>query len=285
MCIHVHTLHGSDDSKLHISDVVNELKSKGLGGVVITDHILNISELKVKYMNNSRTINTLFDEEDFLVFIGAEITIPDWGHFLVYGLSQIDLETEQLFSRDVVIDQIIQVQHCMEKLPELITFDVFSNLEEVQKLKKCFPSSTDAFSALISNCNQNNGLIFWAHPFDDYSILRKILNEYIEMIDSLNIDMNDFAQYLLKNYEQVYHLACKVDGYEVCNGLENELGLCNQIARLWTNHLGKIPVAGSDAHIKSQLGKFALEFSCSISSEEDFLAALKNKNGKAVRVY
>ena len=76
--LHTHTIPGSDDSFMDISDLVSRAKKTGLDGVCITDH---------DWFWKRDAIDELRLEHDFLILPGVEMN-TDEGHLLVFGLDK-----------------------------------------------------------------------------------------------------------------------------------------------------------------------------------------------------
>jgi predicted metal-dependent phosphoesterase TrpH len=76
----------------------------------------------------------------------------------------------------------------------------------------------------------------------------------------------------------LFHLA---DAIEVLNGgcIERENGLAREVAKV----LGKPGVAGSDAHMPNEVGRYANIFEKELESEEDMLAEMRGRRFQAAR--
>lgn len=77
--LHVHECTFSKDSKLTLKEIVENAKSKGLGGVCITDHdSLGIKEFAEAYAK----------EASFPIFIGVEVYTTQ-GDIVAYGIDKL----------------------------------------------------------------------------------------------------------------------------------------------------------------------------------------------------
>ena len=88
--LHIHQNKHSLDSKLDISDAIEEAKTKGLDGICITDH----DDLGLRPYAKSLT-----EKHDFLVIVGVEIYTLD-GDILCYGID--DLPETRLSAEETI---------------------------------------------------------------------------------------------------------------------------------------------------------------------------------------
>jgi len=91
--LHTHTLPWSDDSKLHIPELVQIAKQAGLDAVCLTEH---------DWFRDKDDLAKLSQELDFLILPGVETNTDD-GHFLVFGVDKYSFGMHRTeFLRDLV---------------------------------------------------------------------------------------------------------------------------------------------------------------------------------------
>ncbi len=111
-------------------------------------------------------------------------------------------------------------------------------------------------------CQENGGYMIICHPFRYFPGPSNRL--FGGRRDAQELSPKALAEHPL------FHL---VDAIEVLNGgcVEREDALAQEVARL----LGKPGVAGSDAHMPSEVGRYATVFEKELESEEEMLAELR----------
>lgn len=73
--MHCHTAEGSVDAKVNIEDYIKILRSKGFGGMLVTDHD--------SYGGYEAYVNSGKKYDDFVVLRGIEYDSLEFGHFIV----------------------------------------------------------------------------------------------------------------------------------------------------------------------------------------------------------
>lgn len=111
-------------------------------------------------------------------------------------------------------------------------------------------------------CQENGGFMVLCHPF------RYFPGPSNRLFGSRR-DGHELSSEALSEHP-LFHLA---DGIEVLNGgcIERENVLAQEVAGV----LGKPGVAGSDAHMPVEVGRYATVFEKELESEEDMLAELR----------
>lgn len=75
---HLHTVIGSYDGAIQITDLIDWLKTSEIAGICITDH---------DFVMPRRELNAIKDQTGCVVVQGVEVT-TDMGHILAYGLEE-----------------------------------------------------------------------------------------------------------------------------------------------------------------------------------------------------
>ena len=111
-------------------------------------------------------------------------------------------------------------------------------------------------------CLENGAFMILCHPFRYFPGPSNFL--FGSRRDSEGIPIEGLAEHPLFSL---------VDAIEVLNGgcIERENGLAQEVAR----HLGIAGVAGSDAHMPMEVGRYATVFEKALVSEEEMLAELR----------
>lgn len=241
--MHVHTRR-SPDSRLSFTDAVEGAKKAGLDAICITEHDRFTSEKEVAEM---------MERYGFIIFGGAEFNTK-LGHFLVYDVPS---EVGWTLERDLLLDRLQAFEREIRESPMLPLHRLQSRLSRLLDLE---------ISDLIRQVHLAKGLVFWAHPMDDYSALRAWFNKFTE--DEGTTDMSEFARWLRGNDELNWmtNTIAKLDGFEILNGSRNERGVCNLLARQVAEAFEKPGIAGSDAHHRYAVGRVATRFDVDTSS-------------------
>ncbi len=102
--MHCHVKEGSIDSRDSMKEYIQLLRSKGFGGMVVTDHdSYNGYRYWKKHLKNDKEFN------DFLVFKGIEYDTLSAGHFLVIVPETVKLRILEL--RGLPINILISIVH------------------------------------------------------------------------------------------------------------------------------------------------------------------------------
>ncbi|MCA9876636.1 MAG: PHP domain-containing protein [Thermomicrobiales bacterium] len=235
--MHLHTRR-SRDSTLSFTDAVTEAKAAGVDAICVTDHGRFTAEQEV---------NEMMERYDFVIFGGAEFTTR-LGHFLVYDVPSTvgwSLERDLLLGRLHGLEQEIQrgrsfpVQRLESRLARLLDLEV---------------------SDLIRLVHLAGGVVFWAHPMDDWSLLRQWFNVFSESHGTM--EMREFARWLGENDETSWwpDMIKDLDGFEILNGSGKRRGVCNALARQVAETFAKPGIAGSDAHHRDAVARVATRF-------------------------
>ncbi len=117
-------------------------------------------------------------------------------------------------------------------------------------------------SDLHRACEENGGYMVLCHPFRSFPGPSNYL--FGSRRDAQDLSAEVLAEHPL------FHQA---DAIEVLNGgcIERENVLAQEVARV----LGRPGVAGSDAHMQAEVGRYATVFEKDLESEEDMLAELR----------
>jgi len=255
--MHNHTRHGSSDSVIEIDELLHTAKQRGMDGVCVTEHENIVKDFDFEALRK---------RYEMPIFVGVEISILPVGHFLCYGIDSISISVEEVR---------VALQQFLEDLPSDSTT---IESEELMKLKGAVQlvralKHDDALS-LIETVHIQKGAIFWAHPFDDYTLLRKRFNEYVEECGLLQVE--GFDEYLRGKDDILWQTVEKIDGFEVINGCSNERGVFNYLTSEFATLLLKGRIGGSDAHHQDGIGIAGTKFDRSIENEADFISALKS---------
>lgn len=111
-------------------------------------------------------------------------------------------------------------------------------------------------------CDEYGAFMILCHPFRYFPGPSSLL--FGDRRDAGQLPVEELAKH------PAFDLA---DAIEVLNGgcIDRENGLAQEVAR----SLGKPAVAGSDAHMPSEVGRYATVFEKELESEEDMLAELR----------
>jgi len=235
--MHLHTRR-SKDSSLSFTDAVEEAKKAGVDAIWVTEHGRFTFEKEVIEM---------MERHDFIIVGGAEFTTRI-GHFLVYDVPSTvgwSLERDLLLRRLKELEQEIQ---CSRSFP-------------VQRLESRLTRMLDfEISDLIRLVHLAGGVVIWAHPMDDWSLMRQWYNRFSE--DQGTSDMLEFARWLGENEETQWwpNVIKDLDGFEILNGSSKRRGVCNLLAKQVAEAFGKPGIAGSDAHRRDAVARVATRF-------------------------
>jgi predicted metal-dependent phosphoesterase TrpH len=235
--LHLHTRR-SKDSSLSFTDAVEEAKKAGLDAICVTDHGRFTPESE---------LNEMMERYEFIIFGGAEFNTR-LGHFLVYDVPSTvgwSLERDLLLGRLRALEQ--EIQSC-SSMP-------------VQRLESRLTRMLDLeIGDLIRQVHGAGGVVVWAHPMDDWSLMRKWFNTFSEVQATTN--MTEFARWLGENEETRWwpEMIRDLDGFEILNGSSKRRGVCNLLAEQAAHMFGKPGVAGSDAHSRSAVARVATRF-------------------------
>ena len=101
--MHCHTKEGSMDGKVPIQQYIEELKAKGFGGMLISDH----NSYKGYRAYKNKIMNQL--HQDFVVLKGIEYDTIDAGHILVIMPETVKLKILEL--RGLPVQFLIDIVH------------------------------------------------------------------------------------------------------------------------------------------------------------------------------
>jgi predicted metal-dependent phosphoesterase TrpH len=235
--MHLHTRR-SKDSFLSFTDAVEEAKKAGLDAICVTEHGRFTPETE---------LNEMMDRYDFIIYGGAEFNTR-LGHFLVYDVPSTvgwSLERDLLLGRLKALEQEIQSSSAMP----------------IHRLDSRLTRMLDMeIGDLIRQVHGAGGVVVWAHPMDDWSLMRKWFNRFCEV--QATTDMTEFARWLGDNEETHWwpEMIKDLDGFEILNGSSKRRGICNLLAEQAAGVFGKPGVAGSDAHSRSAVARVATRF-------------------------
>lgn len=235
--MHLHTRR-SRDSTLSFTDAVQEAKKSGVDAICVTEHGRFTPE---------KELIEMMERYDFIIVGGAEFNTR-LGHFLVYDVPSTvgwSLDCDLLLSRIKVLEQEIQgfrsfpIQRLESRLTRLLDLEI---------------------SDLIRLVHSAGGVVVWAHPMDDWSLMRQWFNTFTEDHDTT--DMVEFARWLGENEETRWWptMIEELDGFEILNGSGKRRGVCNELARQIAEAFGKPGIAGSDAHHRTAVARVATRF-------------------------
>lgn len=235
--MHLHTRR-SRDSSLSFTDAVEEARKAGLDAICVTDHGQFTPEQEVIEM---------MERYDFIIVGGAEFTTRI-GHFLVYDVPSTvgwSLEQALLLGRLKKLEQEIQSSrsyptHRLEsRLARMLDYEI---------------------SDLIRQVHLAGGVVIWAHPMDQWSLMRQWYNTFSE--NEGTSDMREFARWLGENEETCWWPAMiqELEGFEILNGSSTRRGVCNLLAAQVAEVFAKPGLAGSDAHHRDAVARVATRF-------------------------
>lgn len=105
--MHCHTAEGSVDAKVNIEDYIEILRSKGFGGMLVTDHD--------SYGGYEAYVNSGKKYDDFVVLRGIEYDSLEFGHFIVIIPSDTPDEVYELLRyKGLTLDKLIYIVHCSD---------------------------------------------------------------------------------------------------------------------------------------------------------------------------
>jgi predicted metal-dependent phosphoesterase TrpH len=235
--MHLHTRR-SRDSSLSFTDAVEEAKKLGVDAICVTDHGRFTPEQEVSEM---------MERYDFVIFGGAEFN-TSIGHFLVYDVpSTVSWSLE----RDLLLGRLKALEQEIQGAPAVSIHRLDSRLTRLLDLE---------IGDLIRQVHGAGGVVVWAHPMDDWSLMRKWFNKFAEV--QATTDMAEFARWLGENEETSWwpEMIKDLDGFEILNGSSKRRGVCNLLAEQAAGVFGKPGVAGSDAHSRSAVARVATRF-------------------------
>ena len=200
--MHNHTRHGSSDSVIGIDELLRIAKQRGVDGVCITEQDKITKDLD---------LDALIRKYELKVFAGVEMSISSLGHFLCYGIDSLPISVEELkIALQLLLDNLSYCSATIES-------EELMRLEGAIRLQKALKQ--DDVLSLFDMIHNQNGVVFWAHPFDSYSLLGTRFNEYVEKRRSLQ--MQHFHDYIKQNDSFLQLLIEQVDGFEAINGFHN----------------------------------------------------------------
>lgn len=235
--MHLHTRR-SRDSTLSFTDAVEEAKGAGLDAICITEHGRFTLEQEVAEMA---------ERFAFTVIGGAEFTTRI-GHFLVYDVpSTVGWSLE----RDLLLTRLRKLEQEIERAPSHPVHRLESRLTRMLDFE---------ISDLVRLVHQAGGVVIWAHPMDDWSVLRQWYNTFTEREGTT--EMREFARWLGENDATCWWPAMmrELDGFEILNGSSKRRGVCNLLAAQIAETFGKPGTAGSDAHERDAVARVATRF-------------------------
>lgn len=135
--MHCHTQEGSMDAHVGISEYIEILKSKGFGGMLVTDH--DSYEGYLTYLRSGKK------EDDFVVLRGIEYDTYDFGHMLV--VMPRKFVPAILKMRGLALKNLIKIVHfyggivgpahpCGERFLSFFTTGVLKKKEKIRLMKQ-----------------------------------------------------------------------------------------------------------------------------------------------------
>lgn len=135
--MHCHTAEGSMDAHVEIGEYIQILKSKGFGGMLVTDH--DSYEGYLAWKRNEKK------EENFVVLRGVEYDTYDFGHMLIVMPQKF--VPEILAMRGLALEKLVKVVHfyggilgpahpCGERFLSFFTTGIFKGHKKVEFLKQ-----------------------------------------------------------------------------------------------------------------------------------------------------
>ncbi len=235
--MHLHTRR-SKDSALSFTDAVAEAKKAGVDAICVTDH---------GQFTREKEVTEMMERYDFIVVGGAEFT-TSIGHFLVYDVPSTvgwSLDRDLLLKRLKDLEQEIQGSRSYptHRLDSRLTRLLDYEIRDLMRL-----------------VHVAGGVVFWAHPMDEWSVLRQWYNTFSEAQGTT--DMREFAGWLGENEETSWwpHMIQELDGFEILNGSSKRRGVCNLLAQQAAEAFEKPGIAGSDAHRRDSVARVATRF-------------------------
>jgi PHP family Zn ribbon phosphoesterase len=235
--MHLHTRR-SRDSSLSFTDAVEEAKKAGVDAICVTDHGRFTAEQEVA---------EIMERYDFIIVGGAEFN-TSIGHFLVYDVpSTVSWSLE----RDLLLKRLKALEQEIQSSPAMPIHRLDSRLIRMMDME---------IGDLIRQVHGAGGVLVWAHPMDDWSLMRKWFNKFSE--DQATTDIAEFARWLGENEETSWwpEMIKDLDGFEILNGSSKRRGVCNLLAEQAAEVFGKPGLAGSDAHSRSAVARVATRF-------------------------
>lgn len=235
--MHLHTRR-SKDSFLAFTDAVEEAKKVGVDAICVTDHGRFTPEQEV---------NEMMERFEFVIFGGAEFN-TSIGHFLVYDVPST---VGWSLDRELLLKRLTALEGEIRNSPAIPIHRLDSRLTRMMDLE---------IRDLIHLVHAAGGSVVWAHPMDDWSLLRKWFNKFSE--DEGTTDMAAFACWLGENDATSWwpDMIETLDGFEILNGSAKRRGVCNLLAEQAAVAFGKPGTAGSDAHSRSAVARVGTRF-------------------------
>lgn len=240
--MHTHTREGSPRcGKIPFEELVRECKAEGIEAVCLTDHNQFPAPALMEQFRAQYGIK---------LFPGIEWTLKD-GHFLVFGLHRLP-------KADVLAELRNAVRTIEAEPGDDVPAPFLSAIgEKLTSLRgNFFP---DSIGELVAFVKQNGGRIFWAHPLDDFSALRQAFNRFVA--ESGDISAPAFEKYLERQQEGRSLLTAlkAVDGIEIRNGFDRQLGVEGYFAEQLAAHFGLPGIGCSDVHTKKMVGTYVMD--------------------------
>lgn len=135
--MHCHTAEGSMDAHIGIGEYIQILKSKGFGGMLVTDHDSYEGYLAYKRSSNK--------EEDFVVLQGIEYDTYDFGHMLIIMPQKFVPDVIKM--RGLTLKKLVKIVHfyggilgpahpCGERFLSFFTTGMFKDVEKAEFMKQ-----------------------------------------------------------------------------------------------------------------------------------------------------
>lgn len=135
--MHCHTAEGSMDAHVSIGDYIKILKSKGFGGMLVTDH-----DSYEGYMTYQKSREK---EEDFIVLRGIEYDTYDFGHMLIIMPEKFVPDVIKM--RGLTLKKLVKIVHfyggilgpahpCGERFLSFFTTGILKDIEKAEFMKQ-----------------------------------------------------------------------------------------------------------------------------------------------------
>lgn len=135
--MHCHTAEGSMDAHVGIGEYIQILKSRGFGGMLVTDH--DSYEGYLTYKNSSNKV------EDFIVLQGIEYDTYDFGHMLIIMPQKFVPDVIKM--RGLTLKKLVKIVHfyggilgpahpCGERFLSFFTTGIFKDDKKAEFMKQ-----------------------------------------------------------------------------------------------------------------------------------------------------
>lgn len=135
--MHCHTAEGSMDAHVGIGEYIQILKSRGFGGMLVTDH--DSYEGYLTYQNSGNRV------EDFIVLQGIEYDTYDFGHMLIIMPQKFVPDVIKM--RGLTLKKLVKIVHfyggilgpahpCGERFLSFFTTGIFKDDKKAEFMKQ-----------------------------------------------------------------------------------------------------------------------------------------------------